>query len=269
VIPIGHATVRQQLERELPPVALLRGPRSVGKWTLAMHLVEHHRIARVDRFLHDGPLGVLTVRAIIDFVGIAPFGKRKISVLTLDGASEPAFNALLKVLEEPPVTARFVLTAAGPLPATVLSRAQIYQLGLLADAELRQILIAQGVPAGTAVRAGALGRGQVDVALYAARGQTDRYRTTVLTLLRALATHDHELFDRVFTSDWEEPCRELLWRWVTEAVSGQWSLFGPADGCGLHTRREQLHQMVYRLSALPAAHTRLGVRVALEPFLAT
>jgi DNA polymerase-3 subunit delta' len=66
-------------------------------------------------------------------------------------SSQEAANALLKLLEEPPVGALFVLTAADPrrLLSTIRSRAIPLRLGRLSDAEVRAFLSAHVKPAPT------------------------------------------------------------------------------------------------------------------------
>lgn len=262
---IGHGEVRQQLEAHLPPVTLLRGPRSVGKWTLAGHLADHHRVQAVDRLTVE-TLVVDIVRAAVTFVGTAPFGAFKLVTLSLDHASEASLNALLKVLEEPPATARFILVASGDVPATIVSRAQTYRLGLLTDTQVRDVLIAQGMSPAMAARLAPAGRGQVDRALRVRH--VDWPRSVVVDLMQAVATHDLDQFERTFRG-WEDECRELLVQWVFEALTKEWSLYSEREMFGLHRKTEKLREMLLRLGAMPRAQSRLGVRVALEPFLAT
>ncbi len=261
---IGHTEIRRLLEQELPPVTLLRGPQAVGKWTLAMHLATFHQVRPVDQMVIADKLTVAAARALIGFVGTAPFGTLKLVVANLDDASEAALNALLKTLEEPPRTARFLLVASRPVPATVLSRAFVYTLGLLTDEQVRQVLIAQGMSAATAVRSAAHGRGQLVRARAAV--QYERQRTTVLAVMRAVATHDSELFETNIR-DWDDVCKELLFRWLVEALTREPLLYAPPEFYGFDQRPDLVRKILLRMSAVPAAGSRLGVRAALEPFL--
>src|SRR5947207_1278431 len=170
---IGHADAVAALTRELPPVTLLLGPPSVGKWTLTHHLADVHGVAMVDRAIYPDGLSVEAARAIISFVSRAPFGPFKVVTARLDHSSDAAFNALLKTLEEPPPTARFLLTHScsltgrSHLPPTVVSRGHRHFLGLLSPDELRDVLIGTGMSPTAATKAAALGRGQVSAALRA------------------------------------------------------------------------------------------------------
>lgn len=264
---VGHGPVVARLEAELPPVTLLFGPSSVGKWTLTRHLAEHHRIAMADRSVHPDGLTADGVRSIRAFVATAPAGRLKLVTARLDGSSPQALNGLLKTLEEPPPKARFLFTAALPVLPTITSRAQVFRMGLLTTDQITQILVNQGTPLPRAQDIAPHGRGRVRVAQFAGR-RGDAARTTVTTLARAVATGDRQLFDRAFTG-FDDDTWDLLHVWLTEAISGQWNLFGPADACGLDQDRSRLYSMLLALSALPRARRRLAVRVALEPFLAS
>lgn len=264
---IGHREVTAALEGALPPVTLLTGPRSVGKQALAAHLAGHHRIAAVDRLTCTGPLTIAVARRIVTFVAKAPLTSPfKLVTIDLDGASGAALNAMLKTLEEPPPSARFILTAAGPALPTITSRAQVFRLGLLTDGELRAVLISLGQAPAAAGRAAAIGRGQVDAALAADHSETAR--AAMLAVVRAVAIGDRELFDRAFKG-FDDASRDLLGIWLREAITGQWAVFTEADTFGLHRDQGKVRKMLVAVSQLSAARPRLGVRAALEPFLST
>ncbi|MDD2355111.1 MAG: DNA polymerase III subunit gamma/tau [Lachnospiraceae bacterium] len=79
--------------------------------------------------------GVDDIRAIIDTVGYSPtLGRKRVFIIDeVHMLSTPAFNALLKTLEEPPEYAVFILCTTEPnkLPITILSRCQRYDFGRL------------------------------------------------------------------------------------------------------------------------------------------
>ncbi len=99
--------------------------------------------------------GIDEVRALRDNARYAPArGRRKVYIIDeVHMLTEPAFNALLKILEEPPPHVAFVLatTEARRLPPTILSRCQRFDFRPIAGAEigeaLRRILDEEKVPA--------------------------------------------------------------------------------------------------------------------------
>jgi DNA polymerase-3 subunit gamma/tau len=88
--------------------------------------------------------GVDEVRQIIEAVRYAPASSRyKVYILDeVHMLSKPAFNAILKTLEEPPPHVKFIFatTEIRKVPVTVLSRCQRFDLRRIESAELAQYL---------------------------------------------------------------------------------------------------------------------------------
>lgn len=262
---IGHSSVRTYLEQQLPPATLLHGPQSIGKWTLARHVADHHRIAPIDRWEVTHGLTIDTVRLITSFAARSPQGTYKLIVARLDDSSTPALNALLKTLEEPPPKVRFLLISSGRTLPTVASRCVVFELGYLTGTELEAVYREQGVPSNKAHRAATYARGQVK------RGfdldAADAHRHQVVNLAKALATGDRDLFHAVFTG-WDGRSNDMLTTFFTECLTHRWNTFTDQDTFGLHRDRTRLWRMVRAVTLLPSARARLATRVALEPFLA-
>jgi replication-associated recombination protein RarA len=261
---IGHHTARRILERDLPPAALLHGPPSIGKWTLALHLADFHRVHPVDRWLVDHTLSIGTARLVTHFAARSARGSFKMIIIRLDDASRAGLNALLKTLEEPPPNVKFLLVSADRTLPTVASRCTVFEMGLLTIDELKEIYGRAGVPKAKAARAAEFARGQVERGYLAE--SADQQRLTVITLAKALTTGDRELFNAVF-EHWDGRCGDYLTALLTESLTHRWHTFTENDTNGLHLDRPRLWRMTAAISRLPAARPKLGVRAALEPFL--
>jgi DNA polymerase-3 subunit gamma/tau len=98
--------------------------------------------------------GVESIRALLEQIPYAPMmGRTKVVVIDeAHGLSRPAWDALLKTLEEPPphVVFVFATTEARKIPATILSRCQTFALKRISpadvEARLAAICAAEGIP---------------------------------------------------------------------------------------------------------------------------
>ncbi len=86
---------------------------------------ELQNISPAHRFFNQTVLDIDTARNIITWAN-TPYNDEKIALISFHTASLPAQNAMLKVIEEPPIGVRFILLTSNKesLIDTVLSRVQ-------------------------------------------------------------------------------------------------------------------------------------------------
>lgn len=158
---------------------LFSGPRGTGKTTMArllakaVNCLNPDLAARPDNTcaictaITDGRMldlieldaasnrGIDEIRDLRDKINFSP-GQSRYKVYIIDEVhmlTEPAFNALLKTLEEPPPHAIFVLATTDPqkVPATIMSRCQPFAFRRLSlneiTSRLQQLVEAEGLTA--------------------------------------------------------------------------------------------------------------------------
>lgn len=256
----GHALVVQQLEAQLPPVALLSGPASVGKTTLALHLAEHHGVLPVDR-RHIETLTVEESRSLKAFAALAPMGASKLAIVHLDNSSAVALNALLKLLEEPPASCRFLLLASRPTLATIESRAVVHRLGLLSEEDLMQVLTQRlGMSDSAAAAACRSSLGTVESAQE--MELLTVHRSPVLSVLKAVSDGDADQLTLAL-SDWSDGPQRLLRAWCIERLTGRWRVFTEHETFGLQA--EEARQILRGLAR--SGRPKLVARASLERVL--
>lgn len=251
---VGHESVREALELELPPVTLLLGPRSIGKTTLALHVAGRHSkfVVRHER------LTAGTARQVVDG---APARHKGLSiyVIDLDNSTEAGQNILLKVLEEPPAHCRFILVASRAPLATVASRARIWHMGLLSDSQVAEVLKQCSITGVEALVAAAKARGQAGVAIELASDRdAARISSVVSAAVRAASEGSGTAVDLALRN-WGPEHTKVLERWATEKANGRWVYFSP-EFAPKATRRGAL-AMLYVLSTYDA---RTAPAVALD-----
>lgn len=218
--------LRDQLELDLPPVTLLLGPYRSGKKTYAQHLIYTHTDGPVDRLW----VPLLTMEAaeeVQHFAYVAPVGKLRVAGVVLVRASSGALNRMLKLLEEPPETVRFILVSEGSALGTIRSRAQVVTFGTTAEG-----LSAEELKA----------------------------KTAALTAIKAALSADSSLL-RTALRVWGAEDSHMLARWAEEKLSGRWGAYSPAD---TSADRGFAQRLLAGLAANRAARPKLAARTALE-----
>lgn len=214
---LGQAVVRGTV----PATLLLAGPAGVGKWRVARALAEAlncltpgadgdacgtcRACDRIARDVHvdvlslvpddTGKIKIDLVREVLERCGYRPFEGRRRVVLVRDADAlvEPAQNALLKSLEEPPPATIFVLTSSAPdaLLRTVRSRTMRLTFGRLSADDIEAVLVRDhGLAAGEARRLAMLADGSAGAALGLASTAIADTRDAATMLLGAAGQGD-------------------------------------------------------------------------------
>lgn len=164
---VGQRHVTDILKAELAndnlsQAYLFVGPRGVGKTSVARILA--HEINGLPYKLEENHVDIIEfnaadktsvddIREIIDKASIAPnYAPKKVYIIDeVHMLSKAAFNAFLKILEEPPAHVVFILatTDQQKVPATIVSRTQKFTFRRISTADivghLRQIATAEKI----------------------------------------------------------------------------------------------------------------------------
>jgi len=179
----------------MPHALLFVGPEGVGKRSFALRLAQallcervpeaaldpcgecpgclqvmaetHPDVLRVAKPEDRQELPIRIIRDLCIDLGLKPMsGKRKVAIVDdADDLNDEAANAFLKTLEEPPPGSTLILvgtSAEGQLD-TILSRCRVVRFDPLAEPELAEILLEQGIveTKAEAARLARLGEGSV------------------------------------------------------------------------------------------------------------
>lgn len=223
-------------------------------------LIDHHGIKRQDVFERfDKPLMVEDARQVKRFLSTYPLSRYKVVAACLDSSSVEALNALLKVLEEPPECARFLLTASTPTLLTVESRASVWRLGYLSEEEVTKVLTKRfSYTIERARLAARASGGQMFRAIGV--GDLDLSKGPVLSLLKAASKGDEELLLNALAK-FDEPQMELLKQWAVEARTGVWRVFDSSEGYGLQGNIKVVDRICKALNM--GARPRVAAKYAL------
>lgn len=246
VLGQDHVTniLRRALEQgKIAHAYLLTGPRGVGKTSVARILAHeinqlpydedasHLDIIEIDAASNNG---VDDIRALREKAQVAPVSAPK-KIYIIDEVhmlSKPAFNALLKTLEEPPAHVVFILatTDADKLPATILSRVQQFFFRPISVDIMARQLMAIAEKEGFAIEA--------DAARLIAERSRGGFRDgiSMLDQLSALASADKPLsasdVAQYLGLSATETLENLLALYQQRDASGALSLLGELEQAG-------------------------------------
>ena len=116
----------ESLEEQMEEIGVLVSKSKPEKLNTAVNRAVETAMG-LEVFVPDG-IPIFMVRNMAAWTTLAPMGKRKTVVIrNADTANESTRNAMLKILEEPPETVRFILTSSrrAAVIATILSRSRL------------------------------------------------------------------------------------------------------------------------------------------------
>ena len=143
----NRATKAFSLAGHVSFVILCGQPEGIGKRTLAkqtaLSLAKEINILN----LIDGQkVSVSQIREIQEWASICPFTGLKVLLLYSNSIAEAGYNALLKILEEPPEYLRIIMVVNdGVVPITILSRAMRLIVPPLSAEQVEGIFVSKGM----------------------------------------------------------------------------------------------------------------------------
>jgi DNA polymerase III subunit gamma/tau len=146
---ITKQSIKSLLDRETdrPHVFLLTGPKGSGKTSLARIMANYINCHSRDisELNFSDTRGIDTARDLIESSGYLPrFGPVKVTIIDeFHQGTKDAFNALLKLFEEPPEASYFFLCTTDPqkIIPTIKDRCYIYTLEYLGSDSLSNLLL--------------------------------------------------------------------------------------------------------------------------------
>lgn len=140
---IGQTRLRQTFQALIdsdgfPAFCILTGPKGCGKKTMAKWIIE--QLGTICYILPD--IKIDTIRQMIE-TSYKAVNPTIYLIQDADGMSTAAKNSMLKITEEPPNNARFIMTLenADMTLDTIRSRATIYQLDNYSQDEIQEYAI--------------------------------------------------------------------------------------------------------------------------------
>lgn len=223
----GHKKVIDSLLKYLPPVALLLGPHSVGRWQVAEHARWKYGIVPSD-VLRLRNLDVESVRTLREFSLTVPSSSPfKLAIVDLYKSSVAAQTALLSVLGDPHHLRVIIVGQAKEVTPSIRSLSVVYQMSYLTPEEVAQVLIdSKGMSKDRAVDLAKRSGGQISGALAVA--DSEDTLEIVRAVILALRLKDSESLSEL-AKKWTDEATNWLVQWCYETVSGDWRVFDPED----------------------------------------
>ena len=140
-------SIRALVASSAPHAYLFTGPSGCGKTTLArivagLMQVEAENVLEVDAATNSGIDAMREVSGSLRYLGFGQSSNRALIIDECHALSAQAWQSLLKVIEEPPPHAYFLLctTNPGKVPQTIVTRCVNYQVRELSKDDLWDLL---------------------------------------------------------------------------------------------------------------------------------
>lgn len=279
----------------LPPVTLLRSPGSTGKRTVAQHAARAAGVSVVDQMIYpvlqyqdeygraverdfegallfEPDLSIDHVRELRRWSRTVPLASPfKVAIIRLDHerddgtywrASARTLAAMLKILEEPPATVRFVLLTTKQTLPMIASRSVELTAGLLTTDCVAEIIYRISELSETESKSAAqLGGGRVAPSL-AFRADSEASKQAVIDVLTSLAAGDTVALTEK-SRIWTDSDTQMLVRWAHERISGRWSCFVGSEASLMSSSAAERVLRVIRASSSSRPRVVLGAVSAL------
>lgn len=144
-------------------VILLGQPEGIGKRTLAKQVaLSLAKETSILNLIDEDKIPVSQIRGIQEWAFVRPFAGLKVLLLHSNNISGAGYNALLKILEEPPEYLRIIMVINdGAVPVTISSRAMRLIVSPLSVGQVEEIFVSKGMLRAKAKRLAAAADGSV------------------------------------------------------------------------------------------------------------
>ena len=181
-LTIGHKKQKELFSKvyhngNLAHAYALIGPENIGKTTFAFELAQllgADPIMDILQLESEDGLTIKEAREIKDRLSLTPVGKFKIGIISnAERITLPAANALLKVLEEPPMRSAILLVTSNlqALLPTIASRVQKVFFRLSSADEINEALSNFGLEKEKLIKIAKFAKGRIGLAIRLAKDQ--------------------------------------------------------------------------------------------------
>lgn len=211
----GHEDVRSVLMKTSPRNIFLKGPYSVGKWTMLEQYVEVHGIPDILKF------GKLTKDNIEEFASESKITKSSLRaiIFRLVRLPQNATEKLLKIIEDAPANVIFLCASTQDPGLTLSSRFTQLNVGYLTPSDISMILIRIGYTADRVAEMVESKLGSVYDTIE--NSKFDSFKGKALEMIAALKDGEVRVVDSMY-AQWEDEHTQTLLDLAKERITGRY-----------------------------------------------